>query len=274
MAYPHQSTAKAPGVLVLGGAEGGDKWAKAVAGRLAEHGYVALAEAYFKSPGLDSKLQQIPLERLRQGIDVLSSDPRVDRRRIAVLGLSKGAEAALLLASSDSRIKAVVAASPTDVVWQGIDRKAGTVRSSWTAGGRPIPFVPFAPCNNCRSLGELYVKSREASGALAAAAIPVERVRGPILMIASKNDAVWPSETMADAVKLRLAQRRFRHHVVLLRYPDGGHFTLGPLATEDAKSDAEFGGGTAEGVVAARRESWPRMLIFLDKALGYKAARR
>jgi hypothetical protein len=79
---------------------------------------------------------------------------------------------------------------------------------------------------------------------------------------------------MAEAVKLRLAQHRFRHHVVLLRYPDGGHFTLGPLATEDAKTDAEFGGGTAEGVVAARRESWPKMLTFLDKALGYTAPGR
>lgn len=182
-----------------------------------------------------------------------------------MLGFSKGAEAALLLASGDQRVRAVVAGSPTDVVWQGIDRKKGTVASSWTAGGRPLPFVPFAACSDCRSLGVLYARSRAVPHL--AAAIPIERVKGPILLTASASDAVWPFEMMAEALEARLKQHGFRHRVVLLRYPDGGHFTVGPLAAAEAKADAEFGGGTADGVVAARRDSWPRIMSFLDEAL-------
>jgi len=272
MFYPRLGSDRVPGILVLGGAEGGDKWAKAVAAQLSEHGYAALAEAYFKAPGLDDQLQQIPVERLMRGIDQLAADRRVDRRRIAVLGFSKGAEAALLLASFDPRIKAVVAGSPSDVVWQGIDQQQGTVRSSWMSGGHPLPFVSFTNCTDCRSLAALYLKSREVPGASAAlktAAIPVEHIRGPILLLASPNDAVWPSQAMAEALKSRLEQHRFSHAVVLLSYPNGGHFTLGPLAEQDAKSDADFGGGDVEGVLAARRASWPQMLSFLDKAFHY-----
>ena len=116
MVYPDLTNRRVPGMLVLGGAEGGDTWAKAVAEDLAQHGYAALAEAYFNAPGLDAQLQNIPVERLRRGIDRLIGDPRVDPRRIGVLGLSKGAEAGLVLASSDPRIVAVVAGSPSDVV--------------------------------------------------------------------------------------------------------------------------------------------------------------
>jgi dienelactone hydrolase len=273
MAYPQPSAGRVPGILVLGGAEGGDRWAKAVARRLAEEGYVALPQAYFHAPGLQDQLQLIPIEQLRAGVDLLVRDARVDPRRIAVLGLSKGAEAALVLASVDRRIRAVVAGSPSDVVWQGIDRKNGAVKSSWSVAGRPLPFVPFASCDDCRSLGSLYVRSREAAGTEAPAAIPVERIRGPILLFSSETDAVWPSGSMAASLKLRLERKRFPHAIVLRQYPMGGHFTFGPLAEDEAEADAEFGGGTPDGILAARRESWVQMISFLHESFPDKPKR-
>jgi len=262
--YPTPSSRNAPGILVIGGAEGGSAWAEAVAQMLADHGYVAVSEAYFNAPELPPRLQLIPLERFSAGIDQLASDPRVDRRHIAVLGFSKGAEAALLVASKDRRIKAVVAGSPSDVIWQGIDRQSNSVVSSWSSGGIPLPFVAFANCPTCRTLADLYTKSRESIEP--EAMIAAEKINGPILMTASDQDAIWPSRLMADAVTRRLAEKRFRHKVQTLRYPDGGHFTLGPLAPNDAEGDAGFGGGTAEGVIAARRDSWSRILSFFDHA--------
>lgn len=269
MFYPADASQRPllPGILVLGGAEGGDVWAKQVARGLSESGYAALAEAYFKAPGLDDQLMDIPVERLQAGIDRLVSDPRVDPKRIAVVGLSKGAEAALVLATIDPRVKAAVAASPTDVVWQGIDRKAGKVASSWTRSGQPLAYVPFVSCDDCHSLGALYTASRERSHVLAQAAIPVEKIQGPIMLIASTSDAVWPSAAMADAIEQRLKGHSFHYNLVRADYPDAGHFSFGPLAEKDAAGDAGFGGGTAEGVVAARRDSWSKVVGFLRGAL-------
>ena len=269
MFYPAEEGVRppVPGILVLGGAEGGDTWAKQVAQELSKSGYAALAEAYFNGPGLDAQLVAIPVERLQAGIDRLVSDPRVDPKRIAVIGLSKGAEAALVLAAMDPRIKAAVAASPSDVVWQGIDRKTGRAASSWTRSGQPLTYVPFASCDDCRSLGALYTASRQRTNVLAEAAIPVEKTHGPIMLIASTSDAIWPSAVMADAIAQRLKEHAFHHNITRVDYPEGGHFSFGPLAEKDAVGDAGFGGGTAEGVIAARKDSWGKVAAFLRGAL-------
>lgn len=266
--HPAGPVRKRPGILVIGGAEGGRAWASDTARALAQSGYVTLAEAYFNEPGLPDQLLDIPVEHFIRAIDRLRSDPSVDPRRIAVVGLSKGAEAALLLASIDRRVHAVVAGSPSDRLWQGIDRKHGTVAGSWTRNGRPLPYTPFVACKDCGSLAELYVRSRMAAGEDGAARIDVARINGPVLLTASAADKVWPSRPMAQSLAASLRRGKFARAGVVLDYPDGGHFTLGPVDAPSAAGDADFGGGTATGVVAAREQSWARMLAFLKRAFG------
>ena len=106
------------------------------------------------------------------------------------------------------------------------------------------------------------------------AAIAVERVQGPILLFSSETDIVWPSDRMAASLKLRLERKHFRYPVVLRRYPLGGHFSFGPLAQEEAAEDARFGGGTPDGILAARRHSWAEMIAFLQRSFPDKLKRR
>ncbi|MDR6673453.1 acyl-CoA thioester hydrolase/BAAT C-terminal domain-containing protein [Xanthomonas sp. 1678] len=266
--YTPEDTAAHPAVLVLGGAEGGRAWAKRIARRLAEQGYVALAQSYFNGPGLPSQLSAIPLERLQAGVDYLAQQGPAAPPRIAVLGLSKGAEAALTLAAHDARIAAVVAASPSDVVWQGIDRSGGAAASSWTLAGTPLAYVPFTPCPDCKGLLDLYTHSGKAVAADSPARIAVERIHGPVLLIASAQDQVWPSAQMADAIAERLQRRQFAHQVSVLQYPQGGHFAFGLAPTETTlQEDIGFGGGTPSGLTEARADSWTRTTAFLDAAL-------
>jgi hypothetical protein len=86
---------------------------------------------------------EVPHETFSPALDRLSSLSE----HLAVMGVSQGVEAALLLASRDARIRAVAALSPSSVVWAnvgpGIDEAQWPLRSSRTEGGEPLPFVPY-----------------------------------------------------------------------------------------------------------------------------------
>src|SRR6266540_3724877 len=87
-----------PGLLLLGGAEGGMH--EDDAALLAAHGYAALALAYYGLPGLPATLQNIALEYFEAALTFLQRHPHVRGDRFAVMGASKGGEAALLVAAS------------------------------------------------------------------------------------------------------------------------------------------------------------------------------
>lgn len=263
-----------PGVLVLGGSEGGFG-GDDVAALLASRGYVALSLAYFGADGLPAALERIPLEHFVAAIDSLRGDPRVRGDRIAVFGTSKGAEAALLLAAHDARVRAVVAYAPSAVAWSCIcaDPRA----PSWTLGGRPVPFVPGgadpayrpAPGSPIRPVVNYRYRMR-APAIVQAASIPVERIAGPVLLVAGQEDALWPSAWSAEAIAARLRERGFRHRVVRLIYPGAGHLIgkayLPAGSTRIAGGRLETG-GSPQANAAAQADAWPRVLAFLASVL-------
>jgi dienelactone hydrolase len=263
-----------PAVLVLGGSEGGFG-GDDVAALLASRGYVALSVAYFGIAPLPASLERIPLEYFGAALDSLQADPRVRRGSLAVLGTSKGAEAALLLAAHDPRLRAVVAYAPSAVAWSCIcpDPQA----PSWTFGGRPVPFIaggadpayrppqgsPIHPVVN-------YRYRLHDSAAVRRAEIPVERIHGPVLLVAGREDELWPSSWSADAIAARLRAHGFAHRVVHLSYPHAGHF-IGKAYLPAGSTRVGGGrletGGTPQANAAAQADAWPRVLRFLASAL-------
>ena len=260
-------------VLVLGGSEGGLQGSQPLAKRLAEQGFGALALAYFGAPGLPQALEDVPLESLEAGVDWLRGQPGMARRRIAVLGVSKGGEAALLLASRDPRLCAVVAAVPSSVVWAGIDMAhpaTPVTVSSWSFAGQSVPFVPYAD-GPFRGVRDLY--ERSLVKASPEAAIPVEKIRGPVLLVSGKSDQLWPSTPMSEAVMARLDAKRFASPHTHLAYDDAGHAVFGPPLPADSPNLARLAGlgGTPQGNQAARLDNWPKTLTFLDEAFAGKS---
>ena len=270
-----------PTVIVVGGS-GGGLW-EAPAALLASHGFVTLAFAYFGIDPLPPGLREIPLEYFGKGIRWLQRQEGVQPQPLGVLGQSRGGELALLLGATFPEIGAVVAYVPSGVLWMGIqlgDAARTQAVPAWTFDGRPIPFmrrgIDAAAVDWTHqpvALSPGYCAALQDSEIVEHATIPVERSRGPILMISGQEDHM-SSPKLAEIAEQRAKHYNFSFDVEHLSYPDAGHLlTLPYLPTTIRQSrhpirhvDVDFG-GTPAGDAFARADSWPKVLKFLQKNL-------
>ncbi|MEM8860212.1 MAG: acyl-CoA thioester hydrolase/BAAT C-terminal domain-containing protein [Chloroflexota bacterium] len=254
-----------PGIIILGGSEGGIESSTRLAKALAEKGFGTLAIAYFDFEDLPQYLELIPLETFFAGIDWLASQPEIDSSNIGLIGGSKGGEAALLVASYRPDITAVVAYVPSHVIWQEINPEkyfSADPSSSWSLNGEPLPFVSYDYTQPFELLVELYTNSLEAhptddEGVI----IKVENINGPILLLSGSDDQLWDASTMSDLVVERAVEKGFQFEIEHLKYEGAGHYLLysgAPESIEDYELDPRFleFGGTTEGMRAAHVEAW------------------
>ena len=265
--YPPAPGGKRPAVLVLGGSEGGLAGGYYLGAKLAAQGYAVFGPAYFGLEGLPANLQDVPLEYFTKAIDWLRAQPGVDPDRIAVYGISKGGELALLVATRHPELKAVVAGDPSSVVWQGINLKDFTPHSSWDENGQPVPYAPYDFTGGFTSIYNLYAGGLKHMDAHADAIIPVEKINGPVLLISGQADTLWPSAEMANQVIARLDAHGFKPLHVHLSYPDAGHAAPVPPSDDPRTNAIEAFGGTHEGNAKARADMWKEVLAFLDRSL-------
>jgi dienelactone hydrolase len=210
-----------PAVIVLGGSEGGIN--RDAAALLASHGFAALAVAYFGAGSLPEQLDRIPLESIDRAVEWLRAQPSVDAKRIAIAGGSKGAELALLVAAHNPAVRAVVAIAPSSVVYPSITG-GKHVSSSWTVGGKELPYAPYVTTEafqKSNRLVDLYAPTLAA--APPEAAIPVEKIHGPVLLLAGKDDALWPSGAMAEQIERRAHDKHAAFPVINMTMVDAGH---------------------------------------------------
>jgi dienelactone hydrolase len=248
-----------PGVLVVGGSEGGMPLGKAA--WLASRGYAALALAYFRYDDLPPLLEGIPLEYFGSAIAWMMQRPEILADRIAVVGTSRGGELALELGSVIPQIKAVVAYVPANV------RRAaccGNTRLpyAWTWQGQPLAY------ESGRSAGRnLEVAMR--------AVIAVEYTHGPILLISGEDDGVWDSTGMANAVVSRLKHTHFPYPYEHLKYPHAGHRAGRPeivptwhgSVRNPTSGREENLGGRPQGDAQSSLDAIPKVLEFLRESL-------
>lgn len=217
-----------PLIVAFGGGEGGNAWTsdrvKTKRDKLIDKGYAFLAVGYFGTENTPKVLDRISLDAIHEAIVKTAKNPKVDEKQIALIGVSKGAELALLLASHFEDINCVVAMVPSHCSFPAHTSTAST--SSWSLHGEEVPFVPMKkeaiPAvikHDLLSAFTIMLKDKEA---VKKAEIPVEKINGPVFLLSAKNDEQWPSTEMSNAAMERLKQNQFPHTYEHLAI-EGGH---------------------------------------------------
>jgi len=276
-----QSVHPLPVIITLGGSDGGLSENRAKL--LAANGFAVFALGYFRVEGLPSNLQDIPLEYFEKAFAWLKNQPDIDTSHVGLYGVSRGAELSLILGSffPDS-LQAIAAVVPSSVVYGGLSE---TPVNAWIYKGRPIlPFAPFTQTDftdgqgqtalNPASTRQSFLESMKDRQAYAAAGIPVEKIRCPILLVSGGDDQMWPSDIYTDQIIERLTKANSPIICRHLHYPDAGHGINipnlpipGPAYYHPvAKLWFSFG-GTRAADARASADSWKKIVAFFHETL-------
>lgn len=271
-----------PVVVILHGADGGTEAGDRFGPILARLGYAAVGLPYYSAdwgeygppkalPELPGSFIDIRVDQLAELREALRGMEGVDVERFGLFGASKGAEFALIAGSRYDWIDSIVAYAPTDVVWEGWGLEmveAEGTRSSFSFGGRPLPFVPYrgfvegllaGPSADLRAIHENGRADHPEK--VLAARIPVEAYRGELLLIAGEKDAQWNAAAAVESIVADRAAAGLGTEATV--YPAAGHDVVG----DGGPRDATRSGGTPEANAEARRDAWPKVVAFLARTL-------
>lgn len=217
-----------PLVVGLGGSEGGNAWAsnrwKKTRDAFLEKGYAFLCIGYFGCKGTPDILDKIAINDVYNAIAMAKKHKKINSKKIAVIGGSRGADLALLLGSYYQDITAVVGMSSSHAVFPGHTQEFTT--SCWTFAGKELPFIPVneeaVPFLMKRDLRGAFEAMLKDTAAEEKALIKVENINGSILLLSATKDEIIPAVEMGEKMMLRLKNNNFKHpyeHIIF----EGSH---------------------------------------------------
>ena len=271
-----------PIIVTLTGSNGGISEGRAKL--LSAHGFATLALAYFNAEGLPRSLENIPMEYFEKTFAWIKSRPDVDGSRIGIYGISRGGELSLVLGTLfPGSIQAIVSGVPSSVIYSSINGAP-----AWTYQGKAVglsaPIKSIRPNpkagldhNNPIILAPQFIQGmKEDPKTFAAAAIPVEKITCPLLLISGGDDQMWPSTLFCEKIKERLAAQG-SVPPIHLDYPKAGHQVgILPLPAPSTAFSRPLGGfwfsmgGSPKEDDHASRDSWRRVVTFFEAALNTK----
>ena len=255
-------------VVTYGGSEGSADEARAA--RLAEAGYEVLALHFFGQENQKPTLANVPLEHFDEVADyirtnIANPDP------VTVIGTSKGAELALLLAQHGFAVDNVVAFAPPHFSYAGLDFASADELASFTLRGEAVPFASLRDVSAWTTVKTLwsslvaapmsYRANYEQAAANAAdnARIDLSDAGANVVLFAGTADAMWQSDVAAEA--LCVTKPDAECHI----YPGAGHAFFPDVEEEDGAWQRTLGGSVeanraayedSERVVAERLAQW------------------
>lgn len=265
-------------LILLGGSEGVLNPNLPIAACLANKGIDVMAVQYFDPEVSDlreilpERLERIPIEYIDSVVNWL--DKQRPGEDIYIMGTSRGAELSLLYSSLNSRIKKVIAISPSAYVFQGCE----TISSAWQKSGKAVPYIKINLVINAieqtlyQILSILHVEkgyfiSYEVSRILALnkekKRIKVENIKGDICVIAGKKDRVWNSLKALKIIQVALEKnndvdkKQYKHQYWI--YRNAGHCFYTPFIFPIENTS----GGSKLDNYYANEDIWRKVIEFI-----------
>jgi hypothetical protein len=268
-------------ILWLGGSGSNLAINSLVCAPLASRGFNVLSVPFFGEKGLPEKLSRIPLEYFEKVFAWLANHPITAGKEFSILGMSKGAEAALLLASRYPFIHRVVLWAPHAYCFQGIAYKN---ESSWTHEGKDLPYIELKnlwviehmlSCmakNQPFGFTPVFKKSLARAKNREAARIQVENAQADLLMVTSTDCGMWNTYDGSVEIMDTLRKNNYPCTYDLVVYENAGEPYLVPYVIPVGINSVKMAprlilttGGTLQGNAYAQVDAWKRAIEFLKK---------
>ncbi len=263
-------------LILFGGSDANFELARSLAAVFQGRGLTVLALAYVKEEGLPTAFYHVPIDPLEAAAKRLHE---TGYEKVGLWGISKGAELALTAGSLlPGLVNGVAAIAPMSTVCQGFAKEKGITimpGSSWSFHGEEIPFSSFGlesfPLGHVLwnslkarevTMSDLYTPLVEHPNP--AAVIRAEKITGPILLISSKLDTMWPSERAAEKIMERLKTQNFPYPFRHISYDHGSHLFV-PMELSAAKFFRGDRGKNREPGRRARMDSLVKTLEFVSQ---------
>ncbi len=260
-----------PGVVVVyGGSEGGRDAPRAQ--WLASEGFEVLSMHFFGQEGQEPLLANVPLEQFDEVSDYIAK--HTDGGPVTVIGTSKGAEFAELLAAKGFAVDNLVAFVPAHYSYSGLGEQGRYEEPSFTHQGEAVPFGSFRTGSIAVGLKLAWdmatgyppsyraTYENAAEHAEDAARIDLSEFAGNVLLFAGEADQMWQSDVAARELEQQ------GEHIEAHVYPDAGHIFFADSEKEPHGWQIMFG-GTPEGNKAAYEDS---RAVLLERLTQWHAA--
>lgn len=199
------------------------------------------------SPGKkDYGHHNYPLERIETAISRLKAH---GNKKIAIAGASTTGTLALTAAAMFPQISLTVAMTPSDFVWQGFmqGKKDGCKEwpsegeSLFSYHGKPLPYMPF--CYRHPQYWQLIAAETKRTGDMVNSRklfddseaahpirqeeyIPIENIRGKLMLIGAEDDVLWDTAKYIHRMEARLSEKPHNCNVETVVYAHGTHFVF------------------------------------------------
>uniref|UniRef100_A0A8C2GV18 Uncharacterized protein n=1 Tax=Cyprinus carpio TaxID=7962 RepID=A0A8C2GV18_CYPCA len=238
-----------PGVLDLWGGGGG--LVEYRSGLLASHGFASMALEYLGPE--DLRTADVDVSYFEKAYQILQNHPKVQRDRMAMLGLSFGSAVTLSMAAYSKVIKpqCCVCISGSHVLIQAIENQV--IHRNIIL---PIPSDP-------------------------ALKVDVGRIKCPLLLVNAGDDQNWASVESAEDMEMMMEKAGNRDLLTVLTYPGAGHLIEPPYSPHFRASNfilqevkekiVMLWGGQTKPHAYAQEDSWEKILAFLRKHLYFSS---